>query len=142
MSPSEPKRPVPPSNDDASQPSFGSRPFARLSSLSSGLPAQPAPAPDDKPTESKAKKSPLERALSGRIVIARESKGRGGKTVVFARGIDAPQELLETLAKELRHELGTGVRVEDGALVVQGALTDRLAACLARRGAGRIVIGN
>ena len=142
MYPSDPKRPTSPANDDVSKPSFGSRPFAKLSSLSSNLPAQPTPTPDSKPVESKAKKTPLERALSGRIVISRESKGRGGKSVVFARGIEAPEALLEALAKELRHELGTGVRVEDGAIVVQGALTDRLAACLTRRGAGRIVIGN
>ncbi|HUR27966.1 MAG TPA: hypothetical protein VM509_07260 [Planctomycetota bacterium] len=51
-------------------------------------------------------------------------------------------ELLETLARELRHELGTGVRAVDGELIVQGALTERLAACLAKRGAARIVIGN
>jgi translation initiation factor 1 (eIF-1/SUI1) len=87
-------------------------------------------------------KSPLSRALAGRIVISRDARGRGGKTVTFARGIVAATALLEELARDLRHELGTGVRVEDGALIVQGALTERLAAALAKRGAARIVIGN
>ena len=123
----------------------GSRPLARLAELSAKLPSQRTPSPAElvqKSAQSVAAKSPLARALAARIVISRDARGRGGKTVTFARGIVAAPALLETLARELRHELGTGVRVEAGALIVQGALTERLAACLAKRGAARIVIGN
>ncbi len=125
-----------------SRPAFGSKPFAALASLSSKLPALVTTPVAGEPSAEPSKRSPLERALSGRIVISRESKGRAGKTVVFARGIDGSTALLEALAKELRHELGTNVRVEDGALVVQGALSERLAASLKKRGAARIVLGN
>ena len=126
--------------EPSGSPSFGSRPLARLADLSAQLPSLPAATPAA--AKSVDPKSPLARALTGRIVISRDSRGRGGKTVTFARGIVAASAVLEDLARELRHELGTGVRVEDGALVVQGALTERLAACLAKRGAARIVIGN
>ena len=125
-----------------STPRFGSRPLARLADLKSQLPSQAAQTPSSQPEADIDRKSPLARALAGRIVISRDSRGRGGKTVTFARGIVAANAVLESLARELRHELGTGVRVEDGALIVQGALTERLAASLAKRGAARIVIGN
>ncbi len=133
--------PKPPDGTD-SKPAFGSKPFAALSSLSSKLPTLVTPPEAREPSAEPAQHSPLGRALSGRVVISRESKGRAGKTVVFARGIDGSAALLEALAKDLRHELGTNVRVEDGALVVQGALSERLAASLKKRGAARIVLGN
>ena len=136
MSPNPQGQPPPPS-----QGGLRSRGLASLAGLAKDLPSLPAQAlPAGQPL-SKAD-AELATALRGRIVIARELKGRGGKTVTFVRGIEAKQALLETLARELRKELGTGVRVEEGALVAQGALSERLAACLARRGAARIVIGN
>ncbi len=125
-----------------SKPAFGARSLAGLASLASRLPSQTTPEPAAAPRADQAEQSPLVRALSGRIVISRESKGRGGKTVVFARGIDGPQALLESLAKELRQELGTNVRALDGALAVHGALSERLAASLKKRGALRVVLGN
>src|SRR5687768_14297182 len=83
---------------------FSSRPLARLAELKGQLPSQDltplaAAAPAD-PT------SPLVQALRARLVISRDSRGRGGKTVTYVRGITAAPELLERLAKELRHELG------------------------------------
>lgn len=133
------KKPIPPPKSD-----FGSRPLAALSKLAGSLPSLPsAAAGQGVPSPAGAQAdAAFAKALSKRIVIQRDSRGRGGKTVTFARGIEAPEAVLERLAKELRHELGTGVRVEDGALIVQGALSERLAACLQRRGATRIVLGN
>jgi translation initiation factor 1 len=122
---------------------FASRPLARLADLAGQLPSLPAGAAANPAADvSSAPATPLSRALASRIVVSRDARGRGGKTVTFARGIAGTPELLEALAKELRHELGTGVRAVDGELIVQGALTERLAACLAKRGAKRIVIGN
>jgi translation initiation factor 1 (eIF-1/SUI1) len=117
--------------------------LARLSELSGKLPSLPAESVVKGGASSDVDPAtPLARALASRIVISRDARGRGGKTVTFARGIAGTPELLEALARELRHELGTGVRALDGELVVQGALTDRLAKALAKRGAARIVIGN
>ncbi len=130
------------SQAEAPKKPFGSRSLARLAEISSQFPSQLSLDAAGAPTETVDPKSPLARALAARIVISRDSRGRGGKTVTFARGIVAPSALFEELARELRHELGTGVRVEEGALIVQGALTERLAAALAKRGAARIVIGN
>ncbi|HTF86884.1 MAG TPA: translation initiation factor [Planctomycetota bacterium] len=136
----QPESDKPPGAGADSNPSFGSRPLARLADLASKLPSLPktdlpaAPAPKDQGSFAKA--------LSGRIVIQRDARGRGGKTVTIARGVVGSEALLEKLARELRHELGAGVRVEDGALFVQGAQSERLAVCLARRGAARVVLGN
>ena len=127
---------------DPKTPALDARSLARLAELSKQLPSMPATDAARAAEAPSDPQSPLARALASRIVISRDSRGRGGKTVTFARGIGGTPALLETLARELRRELGTGVRVEDGALIVQGALTERLAACLAKRGAARIVIGN
>ena len=119
-----------------------SRPLAGLAKLSGQLPSLPSAAKEAQAPKARAAETPLSRALRGKIVIARDSRGRGGKTVTCVRGIEGAPALLEALAKQLRHELGTGVRVDEGVLIVQGALSERVAACLEQRGAARIVIGN
>ncbi|MEO6710917.1 MAG: translation initiation factor [Planctomycetota bacterium] len=148
--PRGPRLSMKPANSDSTDPSsrgnpspgrsFGSRPLAKLAELAAHLPSLPqaeiAPAPK------LAEHALFAKALAGRIVIQRDARGRGGKTVTIARGIAGSEALLDKLARELRHELGAGVRVEDGALIVQGAQSERLAACLARRGAVRVVLGN
>jgi|SRR5690349_23785242 len=131
-----------PDHRDPKAPTFAAKSLARLAELSSKLPSLPESEAARTAKPASDPQAPLARALASRIVISRDSRGRGGKTVTFARGIGGTPKLLEELARELRHELGTGVRVENGALVVQGALTERLAAALARRGAARIVLGN
>jgi len=119
-----------------------SRPLAQLAQLAAGLPSLPDAEKQAQPSPARAASTPWARALRGKLVIARDARGRGGKTVTCVRGIEAAPALLEALAKELRHELGTGVRVEQGVLIVQGALSVRVAACLEQRGAARIVLGN
>ncbi|MDI9369383.1 MAG: translation initiation factor [Synergistaceae bacterium] len=60
------------------------------------------------------------RELPGRVVLSRETKGRGGKTVTrlsFREG--APSDV-EGLAKKLRGTIGCGGTVEDGDILLQG----------------------
>jgi translation initiation factor 1 len=77
-----------------------------------------------------------------RVTVRRERAGRGGKTVTVAEGPGFAGRKLEPLAREAARALGVGARVEDGALVLQGDQSERLAAWLAERGFGRVERGN
>lgn len=76
--------------------------------------------------------------LAGKVVVRRTRKGRGGKTVTLVQGAGGD---LDVLAKQLRKGLGTGARVEDGEIVVQGDVVDRVVEKLEALGAGRVVRG-
>lgn len=74
-----------------------------------------------------------------RAVLQRTRAG-GGKWVVrvlLTPPPDLPQ--LEALAREARKALGTGSRVTEGVLTIQGDIPDRVEAWLLKRGAKRIV---
>ncbi|MBP6383183.1 MAG: translation initiation factor [Pseudomonadales bacterium] len=109
-------------------------PFAALASLRSTLPGGAS----DGPAAASAGDSPF----AAKLVIARERKGRGGKTATLVRGVALTGEALETFAREMRQALGTGGGVEGEAIVLAGDQSDRAAQWLRARGATRIVIGN
>ena len=113
-------------------------PFAALAGLSADAlrpaPETPAPAPAaraETPVKSK-----------GRLILRRETKDRGGKTVVVVSGFTPgahPAPLLDELARTLRKRLGCGGTVDGREIVVQG---DRPAAVAeALRGLGFTVGG-
>lgn len=84
-------------------------------------------------------------ALEGsHVVVRHERKGRGGKTVTVATW-KSPSEpdadALTTLARALARSLGAGVRVEEGDLVVQGEMVDRVAVRLEEVLGARVVRG-
>lgn len=79
---------------------------------------------------------------SERIVVRRERKGRGGKGVTIAEGAGLTANDLPEVAREAARALGTGARVEKGALVVQGEQSERLIAWLVSRGFKSVVRGN
>lgn len=78
--------------------------------------------------------------LDGKIVVRRESKGRGGKTVTRVTGL--PASRLDELAARMKKALGCGAVVEEGDVVLLGNVQDRAAEWLAGEGARRIVQGN
>jgi translation initiation factor 1 len=108
-----------------------SDPFSALAALRGSLP------PGEEPTAAIAPE-----ALAGKLVIQRERKGRGGKTVTLVRGVTLQGDALAAFARELRQALGTGGSVEDGAIVLAGDQCARAEAWLRQRGAMRVVIGN
>jgi translation initiation factor 1 len=77
-------------------------------------------------------------ARRGRLVLARETKHRGGKAVVIVRGLaqlpawDGPA--IEQLARELKRTLGCGGTVEEGEIVVQGDRPAQVAEWLRAQG--------
>jgi Translation initiation factor 1 (eIF-1/SUI1) and related proteins len=80
--------------------------------------------------------------LSGvsRIVLQFEKKGHGGKRATRVEGLPFGTEALNSLARELRREMGCGAWVEGGTLLLQGDLTERLRDWFEAKGAKRVVI--
>lgn len=111
-------------------------PFAALASLRERLPQAPPAAPEPLATP------PVDRTYSGKIVLARTKKGRGGKTVTSVSGIAAQGARLEEIAKELRQALGCGTSVEGEVILVQGEQAPRVRTFLETKGAKRVVIGS
>jgi translation initiation factor 1 len=104
-----------------------SNPFALLGELDAlkNLPPAPEPAPVVA-VPAKPKKS------RGRLVLRRETKSRGGKTVVIVSGFaelpGASAVLIADLAKDLKGKLGCGGTFDREEIVLQG---DRAAAVCA-----------
>ena len=111
-------------------------PFAVLKkdgAPSSSLVNEPAPA--------SANDAPSADRKGGNVVVRREKKGRGGKAVTVIEGAGLAGHDLEELARACAKALGTGARVEDGTVVVQGEQEERVIALLASRGIERVVRG-
>lgn len=89
----------------------------------------PQAAPEDRSAVASFSRAVLQRARAG-----------GGKwtvRVLLTPKPDARQ--LEELAREARRGLGTGARIEDGVLTVQGDIPDRLEDWLRKRGIPRVI---
>lgn len=98
-----------------------------------GFTATPAPPPVP------AGEKPLDLSKSGKLVLRRERKGRGGKTVTVLSGLHLPPADLDRLARALRKGLGCGSTLEDGAVILQGDNIDRAKAWLLAHGAKTVV---
>ena len=73
-------------------------------------------------------------AGDGVVRIRRESKGRGGKTVMVITGLPLDAPALTGLAGELKRRCGCGGTAKDGVIEIQGDHGDLLLAELSRRG--------
>lgn len=107
--------------------------FAALASLRGTLP------PGSEPGSPERQDPP---PLGGRIIVTRERKGRGGKTVTLVRGIALAGPELDALVRTMRQALGTAGGVEGDAIVLGGDQSARVVEWLRARGATRIVTGN
>jgi translation initiation factor 1 len=121
-------------NDQRKTKGLTHNPFAKL--RPDGKPAQPSAREIANPSP------PPPAPAKGRVIVRREKKGHGGKTVTIAEGEGLAGVDLETLASDVKRALGTGARVVDGALAVQGDQSERLAAWLVQRGFGPVSRGN
>jgi translation initiation factor 1 len=70
----------------------------------------------------------------GVVRLARDRKGRGGKTVTLIAGLPGDEAALAALAQTLKRLCGTGGTVKDGVVEIQGEHRERLAAYLAGQG--------
>jgi len=89
--------------------------------------------------------APVEGARQGPAahwLVRKERKGRGGKVVTIVSSLDGDERGdLGALARSLGQGLGTGARAKDGAIVVQGELSERVAEFLRATGA-RVTVGS
>ncbi|MEM9068805.1 MAG: translation initiation factor [Myxococcota bacterium] len=96
-----------------------------------------APAAPKEPATPETKDGPV---FAGKVVVRREKKGRGGKTVTRISGI-APDHRAR-FQKEMKKALGCGATLEGEDLVLLGSLVDRAADYLEGQGARRVVRAN
>ncbi|HWP10974.1 MAG TPA: translation initiation factor Sui1 [Ramlibacter sp.] len=73
-------------------------------------------------------------ASDGIVRVSRETKGRGGKAVTLAKGLQLDAAALAALGRELRAACGCGGTVKDGVIEVQGDHCDRVIEMLKARG--------
>ncbi|MEM9190177.1 MAG: translation initiation factor [Myxococcota bacterium] len=122
-------RPEPkPSNDEG----FAHNPFEALAGLT-GLPASPKEKLAVPPAATTAE-------WTGKVVVRRETKGRGGKTVTRISGLPEPRRA--GIATILKRRLGCGAVVEGDDVILLGSVVDRAAAWLESEGAPKVVRGN
>ena len=81
-------------------------------------------------------------AGSGKVVVQREKKGRGGKTVTRLSGCGHLGQDPGELAKAMKRALGCGASVDGGDVLLQGALTERAAAWIRKQYGIDVTIGN
>ncbi len=79
-------------------------------------------------------------SLRQKLVLSREKKGRGGKTVTRLRGL-SPDDL-KPYQGLLKKALGCGASIEGEDLLLHGSLADRAADWLRQKGHTRVVVGN
>ena len=77
-----------------------------------------------------------ERALPGRVILARETRGRGGKTVTAISFREGDPSDPAGLARSLRTDLGCGgtFEAEEDRIILQGDQVERAAEWFTRRG--------
>ncbi len=112
-------------------------PFAALSSLEALQNLPPAPEPAKTPAAPSVTKPPPRHR--GRLVLRRETKERGGKTVVviggFSDGVPgANAVMIADLAKELKGKLGCGGTFDRQEITLQGDRAAAVAALLEQIG--------
>ena len=111
-------------------------PFDKLANLRDQLPA--GPTPDAQPKTAPEKKAP--KLFDAKVVVRKERKGHGGKTVTVVDGVLAHAR--EDMAGEMKRALGCGARIEDGSIVLQGDLMERAAQWLEKKGAAKVIRGS
>ena len=89
-------------------------------------PAAPSPPP--------AEAEKIDFGGATKIVLRREKKGRGGKTVTVVYGLPDNAEFLKELSQKLKRACGTGGTVVEGGVELQGDLRPRVRDVLAQRG--------
>jgi len=77
-----------------------------------------------------------------RVVLQRETAGRGGKTVTVVMIPQNASVEIELVAKEMRKGLGCGSFVEKGNIVLLGDLSDRAKEWLIKKGVKEVINGN
>jgi len=98
-----------------------------------------SPSAVNKPSDTREQPEPLALDQIKKLVVQKERKGRGGKTVTVVSGLQLKGPALKSLARDLGKALGTGVKIEEETLVVQGGQGDRVKDWFLAKGVKRVV---
>ena len=110
-----------------------------LSSLGDLLRAQGFEAsPNSEPSDVVVER--VELGFDDTIVLRKERKGRGGKTVTTIQGVHGDKASINDLVRTIKRRLGCGGRTDGALIVIQGDCREQLAVLLQERGAGQIRI--
>ncbi len=123
--------------DGTSSAPLSTSPFAALAAVRASLPDVPV-AEAVSSTSIEAAKVPAK--FGPKVVVRKEKKGHGGKTVTVVSGVLAAH--LDDICGALKTKLGSGARIEGDDIVVQGDLVDRVDVALVALGAKKIVRGS
>ncbi|GEM_PF-1193228 len=98
-------------------------------------------------TENKTKSAKKEETFKfsdiERVVLQKSRKGRGGKTVTFVSVLpDMSGEKLKSLCSILKKQMGCGAWVEEGAVVLQGDVSERTLEFMGKKGVKNLIRGN
>jgi len=99
-------------------------------SSETGMVKQPTSGKPDKDRT----QAPPPHPADGTVRLQRQTKGRGGGTVVVITGIPLAGVELKNLAGELKKRCGCGGTVKDGVIEIQGDHRDTLFAALQAKG--------
>jgi len=135
---------APVTSDDT--PLRNSSAFAGLAGLRDALPAGEAVTDADADADADEQPDPAETAdaeqPTSKVVLQREKKGRGGKTVTRVTGLANDAADAKRWAKKLKRQLGCGAVVDGADVVLLGDVGDRAAEVLATAGLKRVIRGN
>jgi len=122
-------------------PELTHNPFASLAGQADleGMPR--AEVADDRPASppaaSEDKRAP---SFDRKLVVRRETKGRGGKTVTRIQGL--PEGHRDELATRMKKALGCGASRDGDDVLLHGSVVERAVEWLRAAGAKRVVAGN
>ena len=90
----------------------------------------------------KVGRDPVAEQAGSKVVVRREKKGRGGKTVTRVSGLNFDSSRLDEFKRELKRALGCGASIEENDVLLQGDMTARAATWIEKRLAVSVTIGN
>lgn len=99
-------------------------------SSETGLVKQPKPGRQEKVQQ----KHPSPPPADGTVRLQRQTKGRGGGTVIVITGLPLDGNGLKEIAGILKKRCGCGGTVKDGVIEIQGDHRDKIQAELTSRG--------
>jgi translation initiation factor 1 len=103
-------------------------------------PATPAPPPTAGARDAAPRSTVYSRAA--RVVVRRERKGHGGKTITRIEGLAGSARELDSAVRDVKRGLGCGATLEGSDVLVQGDQSERVRAFLEAHGVRKIVLGN
>ncbi len=97
-------------------------------------PTEAEPEPSAAPAKEPDPPPPVREERAGRILVRKETKGRGGKTVTTIQGLRLSGAARDAWITKLKARLGTGASLDGDLIVVQGDQQARVTALLAEEG--------